>query len=97
VRYVDDFVLFSDNKRTLWQWKAALVDRLAGLRLTIPPGAHPKPVTEGTPFLGFTVYPHRRRLKRRKGTHFERKLRALMAQYSAGQVPLSAIRAGVRG
>jgi hypothetical protein len=70
--------------------------RLARLRLTIHAGAHPRPVTEGLPFLGFTVYPHRRRLKRRKGIHFARKLRMLSAQYQGGELPLSALTARVR-
>jgi retron-type reverse transcriptase len=96
VRYVDDFVLFADDKRVLWELKTALVDRLARLRLTIHPGAHPQPVTEGLPFLGFTVYPHRRRLKRRKSIHFQRKLRMLLAQCEAGEIPVCAVTMCVR-
>jgi retron-type reverse transcriptase len=96
LRYVDDFVLFSDDKRVLWAWKAALVERLARLRLKIHPCAHPQPVTEGIPFLGFTVYPHRRRLKRRKGVHFQRKLRMLLAQCEAGEIPVCAVTTRVR-
>ena len=96
VRYVDDSVLFADEKRTLWEWRAVLVERLARLRLAIPAGAHPQPVTQGIPFLGFTVYPHRRRLKRRKGVHFQRKLRALLAQCEAGDIPVGAVTASVR-
>src|SRR2546428_5191630 len=64
VRYVDDMLLFAADKATLWEWKAALQERLAALRLIIHPGAHPRPVDEGIPFLGFTVFPQRRRLKR---------------------------------
>ncbi len=89
VRYVDDFVLFGEDKRTLWVWKEAIVERLARLGLTVHPNAQPRPVERGIPFLGFTVYPHRRRLKRRKGIHFARKLRALLAQCQAGEIPPS--------
>ena len=94
--YVDDFVLFANDKCALWEWKAALVARLAHLRLTIHPGAHPRPVAAGLPFLGFTIYPHRRRLKRRKGIHFQRKLRRLLAQCEAGEIPISSVTASVR-
>ena len=87
VRYVDDFLLFSDDKSTLWAWRQAVVDRLAGLRLTIHPGAQPSPVSEGIPFLGFVVYPTHRRLKRRKVIHFRRKLRTEMRAYRAGKLP----------
>jgi hypothetical protein len=73
-----------------------LIERLAELRLTIHPGAHPRPVGLGIPFLGFTVYPHRRRLKRRKGIHFARRFRALLAQYQAGEILPSDVTARVR-
>ena len=59
--------------------------------------AHPRPVTEGIPFLGFTVFPQRRRLKRRKGIHFQRKLRNRMAAYRAGDIPLAEVTACVQG
>lgn len=39
VRYVDDFALFGDRKRELWNWKQAIVERLARLRLTLHAGA----------------------------------------------------------
>ena len=97
VRYVDDSVLFADEKEVLWSWKAALVERLARLRLTMHPGAQPRPVQEGIPFLGFVVTPWRRRLKRRKGVFFERSLRALIVQYKAGEIPLATVTASVLG
>ncbi len=97
VRYVDDFLLFAADKPTLWTWRQAVVDRLAGLRLTIHPGAQPRPVTEGIPFLGFVVYPTHRRLKRRKVVHFRRKLRAEMRGYRAGKVPANKVSASVLG
>ncbi|MEW5957178.1 MAG: reverse transcriptase domain-containing protein [Chloroflexota bacterium] len=97
LRYVDDFALFSDDKVELWQWRAAVVERLAGLRLTIHPAAQPRPVTEGIPFLGFVVYPDRRRLKRRKGIHFWRRLRRLIAAYEAGEIPLETVSVSVQG
>ena len=78
LRYVDDFLLFADDKRQLWEWKDAIRERLAGLRLTL----HERestvyPVTGGIPFLGFRVYPDHRRLKRRNGVAFARRLRRL--------------------
>ncbi len=71
VRYVDDMLFFAADTATLWTWKTTIQERLAALRLTIHPGAHPRPVTEGIPVLGFVVFPQRRRLKRRKGIYFE--------------------------
>jgi len=79
VRYVDDILLFAKDKAILWVWREAVIKRLARLRLTIHPGVHPCPVSEGIPFLGFITFPQSRRLKRRKGIYFQRKLRTLMA------------------
>lgn len=79
MRYVDDILLFANDKQTLHTWRAAVVERLARLRLTIHDrAAHVKPVTHGIPFLGFVVYPAHRRLKRRKGIAFARRMRALI-------------------
>jgi hypothetical protein len=97
VRYVDDLLLFGDDRRALRGWHGAIVDRLAALRLTLHPGAHARPVTEGIPFLGFTVYPTHRRLKRRKGIHFRRRLNQLAGQYRAGEIPLERVQRSVQG
>lgn len=79
LRYVDDFLLFSDDKKELMRWRDAIVKRLERFRLTLHIGsAHPRPVTEGIPFLGFVVFPNHRRLKQRKGFAFQRKLRHLL-------------------
>ncbi len=97
LRFVDDFVLFADDLGVLWDWQRRIVDRLARLRLTLHAGAHPRPVREGLPFLGFVIYPQQRRLKRRKGVHFRRRLRGLLAEYAAGRVGLDAVTASVQG
>ena len=97
VRYVDDLLFFADDKAQLWAWKAAVEARLATLRLTIHPGAHPRPVGEGIPTLGFVVFPDHRRLKRRKGIHFQRKLVQLAAAYHAGEIELERVHVAVRG
>ena len=50
LRYVDDFALFTDNKRQLYAWKRAIVEHLASLRLTIhEPQAQVIPTTGGFP------------------------------------------------
>jgi len=98
LRYVDDFLLFGDDKRQLRNWRTALVGRLARLRLAIhEESAHARPVGDGIPFLGFIVYPQRRRLKRRKGVAFARRLRSLARRYTGGQITLDRATASVRG
>lgn len=97
LRYVDDFILFADDKETLWGWKTSLEERLTRLRLSIHSGAHPRPVTEGIPFLGFVIYPHQRQLKRRKGLHYRRKLLTLLKAYNRGEIELKEVESSIQG
>ncbi len=97
VRFVDDMLLFAEDKETLWGYKDAVVERLAALRVTIHPNAQPQPVTEGIPFLGFIIFPQRRRLKRRKGIHFRRRFDDLIAAYQAREITLDQLNASVQG
>jgi RNA-directed DNA polymerase len=98
LRYVDDFLLFADDKLTLWAWREAVIERLARLRLTLHERpTRPRPVTEGIPFLGFVVFPTGRRLKRRKGIAYRRRFKRLLASYAAGEVSLERVTASVRG
>jgi hypothetical protein len=94
LRYVDDFLLFSDDKRQLREWREALVERLEQFRLTIhAESAAPRPVTEGISFLGFIVFPGRRRLKARKGWAFQRRLKYMLRT----EAPHLKIRDSLRG
>lgn len=79
LRYVDDFLLFGNDKQQLWDWRARIIKRLERFRLTIhEENALVRPVTDGIPFLGFIVFPEHRRLKPRKGYAYRRKLRHLL-------------------
>ncbi len=96
VRYVDDFLLFADDKGTLHGWRDEIIAFLHGLRLTIHENrAQPKPVTHGIPFLGFTVYPDHRRLKRSKGITYRRHLKTLWRRYQNGEITREQGRASV--
>jgi RNA-directed DNA polymerase len=98
LRYVDDFLLFGDDKNQLWDWKEAIRERLAALRLTM----HERestvyPVKDGIPFLGFRVYGDHRRLKRRNGVAFARRLRGWRRQMARGELAPAEITPRVRG
>jgi hypothetical protein len=98
LRFVDDFLLFAGDKATLWQWREAVVAYLASLRLTLHlTCAQVRPVTEGLPFLGFVVYPQRRRLKGRKVVHFRRRMRRRLVDYQAERITLDQVSASVQG
>ncbi len=86
LRYVDDFLLFSDDKAQLWRWCDAIQSRLASLRQTLhPPQVFP--VNTGIPFLGFRIYPTHRRLKRRCGIAFQQRFRHLYRGWVNGEIP----------
>lgn len=98
VRYVDDLLLFADDKAVLHVWRREIISRLAGLRLTIHENsAQPRPTRCGVPFLGFQVFPDHRRLKRRNVVQARRRLRALRDAYHRGEISRERVHAGVRG
>jgi retron-type reverse transcriptase len=76
IRYVDDFVLFSDRKAQLWSWKKAILHYLVGLRLLLHPHkTHIYHTRKGVPFLGFQVFPHHRYVSKAKVWRYRRHLR----------------------
>ncbi len=87
LRYVDDFALFSNDKKELREWRAAIINFLAGLRLTIhEESAHTRPVWKGITFLGFIVFPDHRRLKPPKGYAFRRRWKHLYSMRKNGMM-----------
>ena len=98
VRYVDDFLLFADEPRTLLNWRTAVIQKMAGLRLSLhEEAAQVYPTHTGIPFLGFRVYPEYRLLKRRKIVHFRRKLRRVLTDYANGIASIQKIGSSIKG
>lgn len=86
IRYVDDFVLFSDSKEELKAWRAAITHRLAHLRLIPHPNkTHIHRVGRGVPFLGFRVFPQYKYVLKEKSKRHSRYVRKLLESYLAGQ------------
>lgn len=57
VRYVDDFVLFSDSKSQLWLWHEAVERYLEQFRLILNPSRTALfPTSDGRPFLGQRIF-----------------------------------------
>jgi hypothetical protein len=98
LRHVDDFALFADDKATLWRWKDAVRERLAGLRLQFHAGsAQVQPVQSGIPWLGFVVFPTHRRVKGRKVVHACRRLSERYTAWQSGEISFAEFDAGVQG
>ncbi|MDX1979880.1 MAG: RNA-directed DNA polymerase [Bryobacteraceae bacterium] len=78
IRYVDDFLVFGDDKAALDEWRVAAEHCLAGLRLTI----HPRKsrvyhVADGVTFLGWRVFPEHTRLVRANVVRFRQRMREI--------------------
>lgn len=98
VRYVDDFLLFSNSKEELNDWRQAIIQELQRYRLTLhETKCQPRPVREGIPFLGFHIFPEHRRLKRRKGVAFQRKFKLAQKDFQNGRLHFAEMNAIVLG
>lgn len=98
VRYVDDFLLFSNSLQELGAWRKKIIQRLHYFRLNLHEAkCQPRPVSEGIPFLGLVLHPTHRRLKRRKGITFQRKYRQMLSAYTRGELPFDKLTASVQG
>jgi hypothetical protein len=98
VRYCDDMLLFAHDKAVLHEWRTAIIEQTAALRLTLhETRAQVRPVEAGLPFLGWVLFPYRRRLKRRNVVAFARRFRHLRERYAAGEASLDELRASIQG
>jgi len=93
---VDDFAVLSDEKRWLQEVKAAVEDSLATLRLKLKPRAtRVFPVTEGTDWLGYVIWPTHRRLRPANARGFGRKLRGMQKAYREGKITPQEIKSSI--
>lgn len=98
LRYVDDFALFSNSKKQLYEWKQAIIAFLATLRLSIhEPEAQVIPCKVGIPWLGFVIYPTHRRLKSRNVVKFTRRFAHNIDLYAQDKITFAELDASVQG
>lgn len=92
VRYVDDFLLFGEDRRQLAAWRVAVAEKLASFRLRL----HDRKsrvfqTRDGLTFLGQRVWPWRRRLCRENVAAARRRLRWNVRQYQCGALSRDAL------
>jgi retron-type reverse transcriptase len=92
VRYVDDFLVFSNDKKHLAAVRDQIRDFLIRLRLRL----HSKknvifPVKDGIRFLGYRVFPTHRLLPKENVRRFRRRVRRMQEDYAAWRVFWAAI------
>lgn len=97
LRYMDDFVLFADDKELLKARLDDIQEFLANsLKLELKEKAtRLAPVTEGVPFLGFWVYPRLIRIQRSNLVRFRRKLRKRECEFRDGRISEKQLAASV--
>jgi retron-type reverse transcriptase len=94
LRYVDDFLLFGDDKGELRAMRQHIGEQLAGLRLRLHEGkSRVYRCAEGVTFLGWRLLPQQARLARGNVLRMRRRLQAMARQYHAGLLSFAAINA----
>ncbi len=89
LRYMDDLLLFDDDKARLWGALRAVQNHLAGDRLALNPDkTQLRPTASGFGFCGFKVLPTHRLLLRSNKVRQRRRLAQLVSDYEAGGVDL---------
>jgi len=96
IRYVDDFVVLGNNKAHLHEVKTQISEFLQTLRLRL----HPKksivfPVSVGTDFLGYRIYPTHTRIRRANVKRFIARTKRLQSDYACGNITLKKVRASI--
>ena len=100
LRYMDDVLVFGDDKTDLWAQAAAARSLLADeLHLALKERiTRVAPVTEGVPWLGFSVFPGTirlgRRARRRLGQRLRTSTRRAARTGEAGEAPRAASAVG---
>lgn len=85
IRYVDDFLLFGDDKAELREWRERIIGHLSRLRLRIHvKRAQVRPTHCPTRFLGYRCWPDHRYLNHENIRRFGRYARLMQREYAAG-------------
>jgi len=99
LRYMDDFMLFSDDKDFL-QNARMNIEEFLGDQLRLRP--HPKKsqvfaTKDGAPFLGFHLYPRRRRILKVNVTEFKHRFSQHRREFRTARLTLDELNSRVRG
>ena len=98
VRYVDDFILFGNDRQQLRQWGSAVRERLIGLRLRIHPDKYRLlPTRLGVDFVGFVSFADgRRRVRTANVRRFVQRYHSMRHEARRGRLPWSDVTLRVR-
>jgi hypothetical protein len=93
VRYVDDFLVFADDKRRLHEVRLEVERFLETLRLQIHQNKSVVfPCDQGIRFLGYRVFPTHRLLVQENVRRFRRRMRWMQREFSIARIGFDTIR-----
>jgi len=93
IRYVDDCLLFADNKEELWKIGEKIIHELEFFRLKIHPTKyHIIPVQCGIPFLGYRIFSEYYFLDKNNIHRFKRRMRFFQNAYANKEIDLVTIK-----
>ncbi|MEO1750738.1 reverse transcriptase/maturase family protein [Thiofaba sp. EF100] len=95
VRYMDDFVLITEDKATAAQLLDAIADELAALGLRLNPKSGYWPIKRGVDFCGYRIFTTHIRPRRRAIRTWKARFRALSAKWRLGMTTMDACRSAV--
>lgn len=92
LRYVDDFVLFSDDRAFLQEAQGAIQGYMEELRLTLHPVKTQLFETHhGVNFVGFRIFPNRIRIRNDNLRRARQRCHQLQASYAVGDISLDEV------
>jgi retron-type reverse transcriptase len=98
IRYVDDFVIFGNDKEELHFVKQRIQQCVQTFRLTLNEDKSIiHPVYRGINFLGFRMFPAFRLLNNKSIVRFKRRMERMEHEYAKKSVSLARVRSSVNG
>jgi retron-type reverse transcriptase len=96
-RYVDDLVLFDNDKERLRLMREAVERELGLVRLTLHAGkSRIHRCADGVSFLGWRLFPDRARLARGNAVRFGRRVKQMQRDFAAGRLEWDRVEQSVR-
>jgi retron-type reverse transcriptase len=96
IRHMDDMVVFDNRKDRLRHVRVTLIEALERLRLTFHMNkAQYWPVSQGTDWLGYRVYPTHRYLRKSNIKRFQQRFKRLAEEYRKDIVDIQKVKSSV--
>jgi len=86
IRYMDDWIMLSDNKNQLWEWLAQIKKMTGEMGLVFNPKTRIYAAREGIPFLGYRVWHDHRRILRKNIVAGRRRLHKQITALEQGEM-----------